>query len=70
MTDKLYYLFGSDAVDSYMDDEPIDCDFGLFCYDPSKDHPSSLLEAYDGWGDYAQISEELYNELNKKGGNQ
>lgn len=63
MTEKLYYLFGEEAVQSYWEGEPIGDEYAVYCYDPSKDHPSDLLDASQGWGDWCEIKEEVYVEL-------
>lgn len=31
--------------------------------DKGDDDPSDLLSAFDGWGDYAEITEEEYNQF-------
>jgi Rps23 Pro-64 3,4-dihydroxylase Tpa1-like proline 4-hydroxylase len=74
MSNKLYYLFGSEAAEMYNDwnksEEELlkvfiedSLDYDLFVYDELSHHPSDLLSAYDGWGGFAQITESFYNLL-------
>ncbi len=72
----IFYLFGSSATEFYMDHEAelsanelaeaiAEIGFGLSCYDQNS-HPSELLSEYDGWEDFVEITEELYDLLTKK----
>jgi hypothetical protein len=74
--ETIYYLFGSDASEFYIDNvgnmtpselaaSISEMDFSLSVYDMYS-HPSELLTEYDGWNDFAEISEELYELLIKK----
>jgi hypothetical protein len=71
---NIYYLFGSDACRVYYNSdgnrsipdiakEISKHEHGLFIYDNTETHPTDLLNSYDGWGGFAEISKELYIEL-------
>jgi hypothetical protein len=77
MNNKIYYLFGSKAAELYIEtigseQEILDkfleeeLDYGLFVYDEALNHPSDLLDAYDGWQGFAEITESFYNLLTNK----
>ena len=71
---KAYYLFGDGAVQIF-DDEGIDAlieayednevGYHTYCYDQSKDTPTSLLYEAQGMNDFSRITEEEYNKLNQ-----
>jgi hypothetical protein len=72
----IFYLFGSTATEFYMDHEAelsdnqlaeaiAEIGFGLSYYDEFS-HPSELLCEYDGYEDFVEITEELYDLLTKK----
>jgi hypothetical protein len=72
--DKYYFLFGETVSKEYYSDdfdkiikliETGDYDWHIYCYDESCDGPSDLLSEGDGWGGFAQITEEEYNQLLK-----
>ena len=68
MSDKTYYLFGSEAAKIYLDNDidyfckaiALGLEHKLFVYDDNCNQPSDLLEAYDGWNGYAILTEEDY----------
>jgi hypothetical protein len=74
MTTK-YYLFGDEACKVYhydtseettQVDNVIDWGLEYDVYrfgDKGDDDPSDLLNAFNGWGDYAEITEEEYNQF-------
>lgn len=65
---KSYFLFGSDACqillhdgqEALLDWLTANTEFDVFCYGEFST-PAELLDAYDGWCEYATITEELYN---------
>ena len=64
-----YFLFGQEASDIYLNndfdellEEIEDLHFAVFKH-TANDSVLDLLEAYDGWGGYAIITEEEYNTL-------
>lgn len=67
---KKYFLFGSTAVAKLYcleagDDEAEalrEEDFAVYLWDEFST-PNELLYEFSGWGDYMEISEELYNKL-------
>lgn len=72
MTDKTFYLFGSDACRTYRQEgfgqlkaviETEDLGYSIFCFEQNLTSSASLLDAYDGWGDYEVLTEEEYDEL-------
>ena len=74
MNNKVYYIFGSEAAEVYIEtfgseQEILEkfleegLDYGLFVYNEALYHPSDLLDAYDGWGGFAEITESFYNLL-------
>jgi hypothetical protein len=75
---QVFFLFGSEAVNchaSYEADARIDdvalsiqleCDFSgfaTFFYEHGTTSPMELLNKYDGWNAFCEISEELYKRL-------
>lgn len=68
-----YFLFGQEAVQAYLD-EDIDYLINLIneenleyevCHYGKDSEPTDLLYTYNGYSDYAVISEEEYNKINK-----
>jgi hypothetical protein len=67
-----YFLFGKEAIDlfhllegipeSKIAEQLKDIQHATFRYD-NQTHPSELLSAYDGWGDYLVIPQTLYELL-------
>lgn len=65
---KRYFLFGTEAVDLYFEqqdgDDTLDriaklSEFDIVVYDPlNGDEPSGLLSKADGWGKFAEITEQ------------
>ncbi len=74
MSNKIYFLFGSDATKYYFDnsDVPLEevadtikrMEHATSMYDFALSHPSELLLDYDGWSGFAEIEEDLYKLLN------
>lgn len=71
---KAYYLFGDSAVQIFEDEgldalieeyENNEVGYLTYCYDQSKDTPTSLLYEAQGMNDFAVITEEEYNKLNQ-----
>jgi len=71
---KKFYLFGSMITRKYFDydfedvlaaikDRQKPVDYSIAEFDPMIGDPSDLLEAADGWGGSATISEEEYNQI-------
>lgn len=62
MSNKIYYyLFGSDAVNAYLQDEDFDVtEAGLFKYIEGETIPNQLLDAFDGWFEWCEITEAEY----------
>lgn len=67
-----FYLFGEEAVNFYEQDwdELIDeirengLGYEIYEFDPSANDPSGdLLSAYDGWGNFTEITKEEYNQI-------
>jgi len=64
-----YFLFGQEASDIYLNNdfdellEDIEDLHFTICKHTANDSVLDLLEAYDGWGGYAVITEEEYNTL-------
>lgn len=69
----IFYLFGCVASDFFRENEGTMSNSKLFesiskmqyalsVYDQNS-HPSELLAEYDGWDDFVEIPEELYNLL-------
>lgn len=69
----IFYLFGGVASEFYIEHQDelsakelaeaiAEMDFALSVYDEFS-HPSELLVEYDGWSDFVEIPEELYNLL-------
>jgi hypothetical protein len=60
-----YFLFGSRAVDHYVNQEFENISsslFGLFVF--TKDsNPVDFISAYDGWSNWCEITEEDYLKL-------
>jgi len=72
---KAYYLFGDSAVQIF-EDEGVDAlieahennecgGYLTYCYDQSRDTPTSLLYESQGMNDFSLITEEEYNKLNQ-----
>ena len=69
----IYLVFGEDIVIAFDESEKkmYDmassgvCDFGLFEWDEELHRCTDLLEAYDGYGGYAEITKEQYEKLEK-----
>jgi uracil-DNA glycosylase len=76
MSNKIYFLFGSEATKYYFDnsDLPLEevaetikrMEHATSVYNYVLSHPSELLLDYDGWNGFAEIEEELYKLLNLK----
>lgn len=71
---KAYYLFGDDAVMVFEEEginavikayEDNELGYNTYCYDQSKDTPTSLLYEAQGMRDFSVITEEEYNQLNQ-----
>jgi hypothetical protein len=70
---KQYFLFGSSITGTYFDSEFSEVleriksekgvDYAINEFDFSKNDLGDLLEVADGWGGYAEISEEEYNQI-------
>jgi hypothetical protein len=71
---KLFFLFGSSAVEYLQEHEGLDedkltrymkknLDYGLSNHDTEKDPVTELLNESMGWDDYTLITEELYIKL-------
>jgi hypothetical protein len=67
---KKYFLFGQEASIIYMDEgfkELLDninyLGYAVFVFEEGRTSPLELLEAYDGWNGFAEITEEEYNIL-------
>lgn len=64
---KNYFVFGSEVCEKLRDEEEItDEDLGnfdLFTYIHGETSPFDLLSAFEGWGDYREITEEQFNQL-------
>lgn len=74
--ETIYYLFGGDASEFYIDNTGemspselataiSEMDFSLALYDMYS-HPSELLFEYDGWNGFTEISQEVYTLLISK----
>ncbi len=73
MKKAYYYLFGARITQIYFDSQDFAeviklfkdpaIDRQLFKYIPKEQDPGLLLEASDGWGGFAEISEEEYRQL-------
>lgn len=71
---KVYYLFGAEATDTFYLVEGLPeqqiaehikgVPYAVFVWD-NQTHPTTLLSAYDGWGDYLVIPQTLYELLCK-----
>ena len=69
---KTYYLFGEDAVNAY--DKGInelveevtekDIAFATFVFTEGETKSADLMYEFNGWMDYAIMTEEDYNKLN------
>ncbi len=68
-----YYLFGEEVVDVYQ----LNYDPSVIAYLLRRNagvmevfthevHPSEIISAYDGWGNWIEITEEQYNEIKNK----
>jgi hypothetical protein len=67
---KQYFVFGDQASKTYLETNSIDeiinegIEIALHAFDPENKHGiDNLLEAFDGWGGYAQIDKEDYETL-------
>lgn len=58
---RVYSYYGIDSVIRQLDS--IDC---TVCKHTANDSALDLLEAYDGWGGYAIITEDEYEKLKEK----
>lgn len=69
----IFYLFGGVASEFYIEHQDklsakelaeaiSEMDFATSVYDQNS-HPSELLVEYDGWNDFTEITEELYQLL-------
>jgi hypothetical protein len=75
MIEPIYYLFGSEAVDVYLNHDHETESFEqlaerikvaghyVFMYDESEMHPTMLLNEFCGWGGFAEIEGDLYELL-------
>ena len=66
MSNKTYYLFGSEAIRMYHNGvlpNNNSVELAVFEYNNDVHQPSDLLEAYDGWNGYAIITENEYKLL-------
>lgn len=60
---KIYHNEGFDKLFDMQSDDQTSIELCLHEYDSLRHTPSDLLEAYDGWGGYAEITESEYNQL-------
>lgn len=72
MKTKHYFLFGSDACQELFhegkaallswckDNKGM---YGIFCFTDGETSPSTLLDCFEGWGEYTAITEELYKKI-------
>lgn len=67
---SIYYLFGEEACKVLSEEgkEEFNKRKDEFCYDTFEfivgiTHPSDLLDGYDGWRNYAEITEEFFKRL-------
>jgi hypothetical protein len=59
-----YFLFGLEAVEQYRSGKPVTSKLGsVYAFVNGVMHPSELLEAFDGWHDFTEISREEYHAL-------
>lgn len=65
-----YFLFGEEICDKYHEMEfsnflaiALKMDFSFYCYNEACQSPEDLLEAYNGWNNYAKITESEFNQL-------
>jgi len=59
-----YFLFGLDAVEQYRSGKPVTTSIGnVYAFVNGITPPSKLLEAFDGYHDYVEISREEYHTL-------
>ena len=59
-----YFLFGLDAVEQYRSGKPVTTTIGnVYAFVNGVTPPSKLLEAFDGYHDYIEISREDYHAL-------
>lgn len=74
MKEIIYYLFGGEISKLYHDNENFleivryakeNGDFAICKFDPNKHEPSQLLNAYDGWGGFAEITKTEFMRLHK-----
>jgi len=70
--EKLYYIYGRMVADTYLNvgmkaalKEAENGDFTVDKFEVGKDHPSDLLGNYCGWGGFAEITEDEYNQFVK-----
>jgi len=73
MKNKTYYLFGSKAVRILMDkglqalkesiENEIYNEYAIFEFIEGETKSADIMYAFNGWGDYAIIQENQYNEL-------
>ncbi len=59
-----YFLFGLEAVEQYRSGKPVTTKLGnVYAFVNGITPPSKLLEAFDGYHDYVEISREEYHTL-------
>ncbi|MEX0598887.1 MAG: hypothetical protein WD512_20555 [Candidatus Paceibacterota bacterium] len=72
MEEKLYFIFGAQACRAYNEEEDEDIidelqnGGTLYEYDPNKETPIDLLNAYEGWDAFAQITKGEFDDFNNK----
>lgn len=64
-----YFIVGSQAVWEYPNAQDVanvinDLDGDIICFDTETMTPPQLLDLVNGWNDYQEIGESLYNEIN------
>ena len=68
---KYYFLFGEKICKLYYNTNDFQdvvnkikeghCDWSVFCYNENLEHPTELIQASMGWGEFAEITEEEYS---------
>lgn len=64
-----YFLFGSDACQKLLHEgeevllKEHNFNWDIYKYTDGESSPVDLLSSFEGWGEYAVITEELYNKL-------
>lgn len=63
-----YFLFGEQAVREFEEDDTKkpESSFGIYCFNPETSTPFELLNAYDGWLGWTEITKKKYRELEKE----